>query len=316
MKTGRFVMAALLSAMVLAVAAPAAAQPQTTSTSLGGNLYLVHTLAPGVPTPGGEKFQMNNLLLVQPDGVVLVDTLFPNPYASLFVNAIHTVTGGRPVGTLINTHWHFDHVGLNIPFRAQDGAAILAHWRTAEYLVSYPTSDELPFVWTLPFTNPLSQPTQGIEGEQRLVLQNEEIVLKTFENAHSGADLMVFLTHANVVDTGDIYFGGMYPVIDRAGGGTINGMLAALHYLLAQTDEDTVVVPSHGPAGNRQSVANFVTMLETTRRQVRRLIAQGFTEEQVMTDPSFAGLDAQWGTGFITGALFRRIVYRDMVSQQ
>jgi cyclase len=57
---------------------------------------------------------------------------------------------------------------------------------------------------------------------------------------------VVYLKNANLVYTGDIYFGGMYPIIDRVGGGTVNGTLDALHQLLASIDDKTVVIPAHG----------------------------------------------------------------------
>jgi glyoxylase-like metal-dependent hydrolase (beta-lactamase superfamily II) len=161
-----------------------------------------------------------------------------------------------------------------------------------------------------------AQPTQGVHGEKVLLRGNERITLKTVENAHSGADLVVYLERANIVYTGDIYFGGMYPIIDRNGGGSVNGMLHGLNQILARIDENTIVIPSHGALGNRQSVREFAEMLETYRERVRALIARGLNELQVMSDTSFAGLDAQWGNGFISGPVFRMILYRDLVSQR
>jgi glyoxylase-like metal-dependent hydrolase (beta-lactamase superfamily II) len=160
-----------------------------------------------------------------------------------------------------------------------------------------------------------SQPTQGVHGEMTLLRGNERITLKTVENAHSGADLVVYLEQANVVYTGDVYFGGMYPIIDRNGGGTVNGMLHALNQILARVDNSTVIIPSHGVLGNRQAMLEFAEMLKTCRNSVRALIAKGSSESEVMSDPSFAALDAQWGNGFISGPLFRMILYRDLVSQ-
>jgi glyoxylase-like metal-dependent hydrolase (beta-lactamase superfamily II) len=159
---------------------------------------------------------------------------------------------------------------------------------------------------------PEALPTRGIRGEKRLLLNGETIVLKAVENAHSGADLFVYLEKANVVYTGDIYFGGMYPVIDRNGGGTVNGMLHALRQILASIDENTVVVPSHGELGNRQSVLAFTRMLETAKERVRRLIAEGLTEEQILAAQPMADFDADWGSGFVPGPVFTRIVYRDL----
>lgn len=104
-------------------------------------------------------------------------------------------------------------------------------------------------------------------------------------------------------------------IIDRASGGTINGTLAALRQLLAWIDNDTVVVPSHGQIGTRATLVAFIQMLEGCRWQVRKLMANGATEDGIMNDACFAALDAQWFnpvTPFIGGPDFRRIVYRDL----
>jgi cyclase len=132
--------------------------------------------------------------------------------------------------------------------------------------------------------------------------------MKTLENAHSGADLFVRLERANIDYTGDVYFGGMYPLVDRSGGGTVNGMLDALRKSVARVDDDTVIASSHGRVGNRASLVTSIDMLESCRKQIRALIAPGFTEEQVRTGPSFEGIDAQWNTSFIDGPKFRKIL--------
>ena len=260
------------------------------------------------------EFRMNNLLLVHPDGVILVDTLIPGLYP-LFAYEIHTLTAGEPVDTLINTSWHFDHVGLNAEFRVLDGtSSIIAHTRAGDYMVELNCIEEIGMCMP-----PLPQealPTEGIRGVVRFVSGNETITLKTVENAHSGADLVVYMEEANIVHTGDIYFGGMYPIIDLAGGGTVNGMLHGLNQILARIDADTIVVPSHGVVGSRQSVLEFAEMLKNTRKLVRKLIAEGLTELEVMFHPSFAALDAEWGNGFIPGPVFRLIVYRDLSSHR
>jgi cyclase len=312
MERNRLTLSGLLLAACLAWPLQVSAQPQITSTEVRDGVFVIHTV---IPTPS-LLFQMNDLLLVGPDNVVLVDTLSPPPTLYFPLSAvIHTATSGRRVDMLINTSWHFDHVGLNDRFRLLEGTGtIIGHWRTASYLAEQQCNVDIG-TCTGPFP-PESNPTVVVEGQKRVALQSETIALKTVENAHSGADLFVFLEQANVMYTGDVYFGGMYPIIDRAGGGTINGTLAALRKILARIDDETIVVPSHGPVGNRQSIVEFVNMLQTARAQVRALIARGYTEEQVMMDPSFAGMDAIWGNGFIPGPIFRRIVYRDLESHR
>ena len=314
MKT-RLAIWALLLAIAVASPQPAAAQSPFGVQPLGNGIFIVTFAVPG--------FNMNNLVVVDDDRIILVDTLpalGPDLYNG-FRSVIHAVTANRPVDTLINTSWHFDHVGFDGLFRqeppAGDGTEnILAHWGVEHYLGESFLNEDLP---PGPF-NPSpptfgAEPTFPVRGEARLELQNETIVLKTVENAHSNADLFVFLEKANVLYTGDIYFGGIYPIIDRPNGGTLNGTLAALRKVLAWIDDETVVVPSHGQVGTRQSLIEFVEMLESYHWQVRQLMARGFTEQEVMDDPSFTVLDARWFnpmTPFVDGPHFRKILYRDL----
>lgn len=307
MKTTKLAVSGLLLVFALTCVPTASAQLSISSTPIStiDGLYHIKTV---IQTQTGA-FNMNNLLLVRPEKVVLADTLPPGPYLP-FINEIHNRTNGEHVGTVINTSWHFDHAGLNAEFRLIEGTdTIIAHWRAGDYMTEPHCIENILCMPALPDD---AQPTQGVHGEMRLLLQDEKVILKTIENAHSGADLVVYLERANVVYTGDIYFGGMYPIIDRAAGGTVNGMLHGLNQILAAIDEDTIVVPSHGVLGNRQSVLEFAEMLEMCRKEVRALIARGLSEQEVMLAPSFADLDAKWGNGFIPGPVFRMILYRDL----
>lgn len=306
MKTSGLAVPGVLIA--LACATPVIAQPVITSTEIAENVYVVHTVFPSA------GFQMNSMLLRGTDGVVLVDTLNPGPYVP-FHAVIHGLTGGDPVGTIVNTSWHFDHVGLNAMFVLQDGTGtIVGHRGMGEYMTEARCLEG--GLICNPPAPAEAQPTLEVHGEQCFPFGTETILVKTLENAHSGADLFVYLKEANVVYTGDVYFGGMYPIIDRLSGGTVNGTLAAVNQILDLIDEDTIVVPSHGPVGNRESMIGFADMLKGARQQVRALIARGLTEEEVMAHASFAELDAEWGHGFIDGPTFRMILYRDLTSQK
>lgn len=319
MKKSNAATCALLFAIGLASPQPAAAQFSVQP--IAGGIYVVKFTTPA--------FNMNNLVVVDPAGVVLVDTLptlatLTPPFALYFPlsGIIASVTQGRPVDTIINTSWHFDHVGLNDIFRTLGGTQqIIAHWRVSGYLDEEHCNPDIPPPGdcTPAYLAPESQPTFGVRGEARFELGDETIILKNVENAHSGADLFVYLEKANILYTGDVYFGGIYPIIDRVGGGTLNGTLAALRQILARIDDDTIVVPSHGTLGFRSDVVEFLEMLEWYRWEIRQLIARGYTEAQVMNDPRFAALDQKWANPLVShiieGPLFRRILYRELAPQ-
>lgn len=115
---------------------------------------------------------------------------------------------------------------------------------------------------------------------------------------------------------GDLYFGEMFPFIDRSTGGTIQGMIRAGYQLLALMDNNTILVPSHGSLGDQHSLREFIQMLETCRARVHTLIAQGLTEDQVIAAEPFADLVPGWGKGFVNADLFALIIYRDLAPQR
>ena len=57
-------------------------------------------------------------------------------------------------------------------------------------------------------------------------MNGEDVQLIPVPVAHTDGDTMVYFPNANVIMTGDFYRSTGYPNIDRANGGTMNGMLA------------------------------------------------------------------------------------------
>ena len=76
--------------------------------------------------PGG-----NVAVLRGPDGLLVVDSQIPARGKEVLETARRI--GGKPVSTLINTHWHFDHAGGN-EFFGRAGATIVATETTRKRL--------------------------------------------------------------------------------------------------------------------------------------------------------------------------------------
>ena len=66
-------------------------------------------------------------------------------------------------------------------------------------------------------------------------------------HAHTNGDVVVHFTTLNVIHVGDIMFENMYPFIDLDAGGSIDGAIAAVETILQMIDDDTRVIPGHGP---------------------------------------------------------------------
>ncbi len=65
--------------------------------------------------------------------------------------------------------------------------------------------------------------------------------------------------------------------------------------VLKEIDENTIVVPGHGPIGTHADLAEYVSMLRTIRERVAMLIAGGATLEEVIAANPTAEWDAVRG---------------------
>ena len=81
-------------------------------------------------------------------------------------------------------------------------------------------------------------------------------MLKHPANAHTGGDTYVYFADANVLSTGDTFVNGRYPNIDWLNGGSIKGMIAASDAYLALVNDDTEIVPGHGPLGSKAALTD------------------------------------------------------------
>src|SRR5436309_605804 len=91
----------------------------------------------------------------------------------------------------------------------------------------------------------------------------------------SGPDgvLMVdaYFANANAIMTGDFYRSTGYPNIDRANGGTMNGMLAGFDLIAKTGRADTKIIPGHGPIVDKAAVAAHKAMMMAVRDKVAAL---------------------------------------------
>jgi cyclase len=108
---------------------------------------------------------------------------------------------------------------------------------------------------------------------------------------------------------GDTFFNGFYPVIDASTGGKIDGMIVAANKVLPLADNNTKIVPGHGPLGNKGDLARYRDMLVVARDRVQKLKTTGKSADEIAASKPFADLEATWGKGFFNGDVFVRMVY-------
>jgi len=264
-------------------------QVQIKTTKIAGNFY---TLAGSGRTIG---------VLAAPDGVLMVDAQYA-PLGDKILAAIKQISDGR-IRFLINTHVHGDHTGGNENIGRQ-GAAILSRENLRSRLMKpAPQANGQPGVPA----PPLALPVLTYDSPLRIHMNGEEVQLIPVPQAHTDGDTMVYFPVANVIMTGDFYRSTGYPNIDRANGGTMNGMLAGFEAVIRTGRPDTRVVPGHGAIVDKAAVAAHRDMMVAVRDKVAALVRGNKTQEEVVAakvtaefDSKVTGATAQTADRFVT----------------
>src|SRR5207253_3006728 len=164
----------------------------------------------------------------------------------------------RPVTRLVNTHWHFDHTGGNV-FFGSSGVTIIAQENVKKQLSSV---QDVPFIGLRDGHYPeQALPTVIYSSTMALCQGSQRLTLANYGPAHTDGDTIIYIAPANVAVIGDIFSNAFYPIIDLTSGGSIDGLILSVDRILAQTDEQTKIVPGHGPVATRADLQAYRDML-------------------------------------------------------
>lgn len=211
-----------------------------------------------------------------------------------------------PAKHLINSHWHFDHTDGN-EWLHSIGAEITAHENTRKHLSVTTRVEDWKF--TFPPAPSGALPTKLFDSEQTLHLNGSTIALKMYSPAHTDSDISVEFTDADIVHVADTFWNGHFPFIDYSTGGSIDGMIRAAETNVAKVTDKTIVIPGHGPIGNKSQLTEFRDMLVSVREKVADLKNQGKSLDEVVAAKPTANYDAKWGGFVIDGNFFTKLVY-------
>jgi glyoxylase-like metal-dependent hydrolase (beta-lactamase superfamily II) len=152
-------------------------------------------------------------------------------------------------------------------------------------------------------------PQQTFDQTRKITMNGETVSLVHIPPAHTDSDIYLHFERANVLQTGDVFFNGFYPYIDSGTGGSVSGMIAGANKLLAVADNNTKVVPGHGPLGTKADLMKFRDMLTTVRENLQKLKTAGKSVDEAIAAKPLADLDAAWGHGLFTSDAFIHIAY-------
>ena len=145
----------------------------------------------------------NTLVVVQKDGVVLVDTKMPGngPY---IVEQVKKITD-KPIKLIINTHSHPDHVGSNDYIREQ--------YPNVRIVMNEGAKEEL----SGPRGNPKLLPTETFKDRMTIGSGADRIELYHFGRGHTNGDTFVLFPAARLLCMGDVMAWNMAPFLPAGG---------------------------------------------------------------------------------------------------
>jgi len=239
------------------------------------------------------------------DGQLLVDAGFATSRAQV-VQALAKVSSD-PIQQLINTHFHFDHTDGN-DWLHSAGATILAHENTRKHLSAGSRVEGWDF--NFPASPKGALPATVFSDQKTLQVNGQNIELNYYGPCHTDGDISVHFTGGDVIHVGDTWWNGFYPFIDYSNGGSIDGMVRATEANLAKITTNMIVVPGHGPVGDKDELTVYRDMLVTVREKVATLKKQGRSLDEVVAAKPTAAYDQKWGGGFMNPANFTGLVYQ------
>jgi glyoxylase-like metal-dependent hydrolase (beta-lactamase superfamily II) len=262
------------------------------SQKVADGIYMLQGQGGNIAALGGEQ------------GVVLIDDQFA-PLTEKIRAAVKKFSNA-PVRFVINTHWHYDHVGGNENF-AKIGSVVVAHKNVRQrmgveqFLKAF--NKKVP-------ASPLAAlPVVTFENAIELHLNGQTIKVEHVEHAHTDGDSFVYFKEANVLHMGDVFFNRSYPFIDSSSGGSVKGVLAGVEKALAMVDGKTKIIPGHGPLASKKDLKAYHKLLRRLQKKIGGMKEKGMSLEEVLKQQPTKKWDEVWGKGFLKPQQFVTIFY-------
>ncbi|BBN81017.1 hypothetical protein PA25_10020 [Pseudoalteromonas sp. A25] len=234
------------------------------------------------------------------DGIYIVDDQFAK-LSDDIKKQINELQPGAPE-FVINTHHHGDHTGGNENF-AQAGSHVIAHNNVYNRLKTK-HGDDSKYLPVISFSKDLT-----------LHFNGEQAHLWHFAHAHTDGDAVIFYKTANVVHMGDIFFNlDSLPFVDVDSGGSLDGVIYAVRATLERIDNDTKVIPGHGPVTNKQGLAQYKRLLENAKLLMQTSIQAHKTLEEVLENKPLEPLKLNY-SGWLPQSRVTELFYRSLQEQ-
>ena len=302
-----------LITLLLLIGVVAAQSRKPAGTSHSGNAFRFNKVSEGVyhaVGTGSLAVVGNSSVIVNDNDVIIVDDHVSPAAAWVLLDEVKTLTK-KPVTTVINTHFHFDHAHGNQIF--DPTVQIIGHEFTRQMLLGNPTvmplyqgyingmpgqietlrkriADEkdpaakakLQTQLQVTENNYASQkelkptpPNVTLSTQMTLFRGNREIQIRYLGRGHTAGDVVVLLPKERVVMTGDFLTSGLSNMSD-----SYPQEWAASLEALKKLDFDTVL-PGHGEAfTDKTKIDYFQAYLRDVWAETSRLKKEGVSAEE------------------------------------
>lgn len=243
----------------------------------------------------------SNVLAVESsEGLILVDGGHESWYDSLR-QTLDTHFPSTPVRALINTHWHPEQTGANVPL-GREGVEIIAHENTMLWL-----STEIWQRWSGKTFAPLPEaglPTTTFYDDNDMQIGDRHVYFGHMWNAHTDGDIWVYFEDEDVLVTGGLVSNGRWPDIDWWTGGYIGGVLDGFVSLLTVPGADTTIIPSYGDIMTLEQLRAQNQMYLTIFDRFHGSLIDSYSLKDILAEKHTAEFEAQMGdpTQFMTQA--------------
>ena len=264
-------------------------------------------VGPGVHAWIGAGGDSNAGAIETPLGLIVVDAQQNRVLGEKFRAALRA-SFKTPVRTLINTHFHLDHVAGNVAFA---DIPIVAHEKTVQALEHelgplraegatvtdalakvrmffggnfedlVPEGERGWFTERVGGSAPLTivPPSEAFADRMEFILPADAVRVDYWGPAHCDGDVVIHLERAGVIFMGDLFFYGRFPWL---GDCDLDGWIAAIDRVLRM--DVTTVVPGHGQPASLKELADFRKLLAAVRGEADRAIKAGWSEDAAARD--------------------------------
>jgi len=248
--------------VILVIAWPCLGLAQTTQTP--PPLEIKQVRANVYEVTGGSG--ANTGFIIGEKGVIVVDAKMTADSAREMLTAVSKVSS-LPLQAIILTHSDGDHVNGLIGWPKE--IPVIAHENTFQEMKG--TIKEGPLLDYFP----------SITYKQELIIRSGKtaVHLLYFGPGHTSGDTVVYLPEEKVAFLGDLVFIGREPLIHRQKGGNSFGVVKILKQVLQL--EATSFIHGHGEVIDRSGVEKAISELEARQAQVKTLLAQGKSLEEI-----------------------------------